>query len=93
MVQIRLVSLQEFQNSGAQTEMKLNKETTVKRFPDNTIIICDIVWDYRKTRAEEAYLQGLHGEVWGVVVVDFPGVPGSFFMQIVSCLIIQTNSL
>lgn len=73
--------------------MKLNKETTVNRFTDNTIITFDLIWDYRKTRAEVAYLQGLHGEVWGVVVVDFSGVPGSFFVQIVSCLIIQTNSL
>lgn len=42
-------------------------------------------------RAEGAYLQGLHGEVRGVVVVDFPGVPGGFLMQIVSCLKTHTN--
>lgn len=39
MVQIGLVSLQQFQNGGAETEMKLNKERTVKRFIDNTIVI------------------------------------------------------
>lgn len=93
MVQIRLVSLQELQNGSAETEVKLNKETTAKHFTDNTIIIFYIIWGWRKTGAEVAYLQGLHGEVRGVVVVDFSGVPGSLFMQIVSCLIIQTNSL
>lgn len=29
------------------------------------------------------YLQRLHGQVRRVVVVDLPGVAGSFFMQIV----------
>lgn len=32
------------------------------------------------------YLQGLHGQVGGVVVMDFPGVPGGFFMQVMCCL-------
>lgn len=48
MVQISLVSLQKFQNGGAETEMKLNKETTVNPFTDNTIITFELIWDYRK---------------------------------------------
>lgn len=44
----------------------------------------------QETQAEGVYLQGLHGEVRWVVVVDLAGVPGSFFMEIVSCLKIQT---
>lgn len=34
-------------------------------------------------RLKAVYLQGLHGQVRGVVVMDFAGIPGSFFVEVV----------
>lgn len=32
------------------------------------------------------YLEGLHGQVGRIMVMDFSGVSSSFFIQIVGCL-------
>lgn len=44
---------------------------------------CVLTQNDLSEQPQAVYLQGLHGQVGRVVVMDFAGIPGSFFVEVV----------